>query len=85
MKDTDRAVTGESTMSRVERVADIPDQFVLVQDSQDVHAVLESCGLLTYESETGCLFVEVLDGEYGSVYMSTRYVPILTARVYQLQ
>lgn len=71
--------------TKAETIADIPSHFALVQDSQDVHATLESCGLLNYESETGCLFVEVLDGDYGDIYMSTRYVPVLTAKVYKLR
>ncbi len=84
--DTDKQQkTGGRTAARVERISDIPEHFELVQDSQDIHATLESTGLLNYESETGCLFVEVLDGDYGDIYMCTRSVPVLTHRVYKLQ
>ncbi len=85
MNKTDKTVTDPRTVAGIHTVADIPDSFTLVQDSQDIHATLESCGLLTYESETGCLFAEVLDGDYGSVYICTRYAPVLTARVYKIR
>lgn len=82
--DKTKQTASASQKLRVETVADVPEHFALVQDSQDIHATLESCGLLNYESETGCLFAEVLDGDYGSIYMCTRYVPYLNARVYKL-
>lgn len=69
---------------RIETVADIPDDFQLIQDSQDIHSVLESIGSLNYESETGSLFVKTGEGEFEAVYMTTGFVPFLTARVYQL-
>lgn len=84
-KHNETASAAPDKPARVHTVADIPEHFTLLQDSQDIHATLESCGLLTYESETGCLFAEVLDGDYGSIYMCTRAVPWLAARVYQLQ
>lgn len=77
-------MTQNQTDSRETLVAHMGPEFTLVQDSQDVRATLESVGRLDALDETGCLFVEVLDGDYGRVYQCMRYVPVLTANVYQL-
>ena len=61
-------------------------ELTLVQDSQDMEAVFDLIGLPAAErSEWGCLFVEVLDGEYGKIYAVEGSVPYLRSRVYQLK
>jgi len=72
---------------KIMRVSDLPEDqsFALVQDSQDVRATLESIGKLNELDDVGCLFVEVLDGDYGSVYALERYIPTLNAIMWQLQ
>ena len=58
-------------------VADIPDEAVLVQDSQERLAVLESLGLEALMEEYPTLFVLVGDGEYRKVWGIRRFVPYL--------
>ncbi len=67
------------------RVRDLPSEALLVQDSQDRRAVLESVGLghgpgLDLEAlvrEYPTLFVEVGEGEYRKVWGIRRLVPYL--------
>lgn len=67
------------------RVADLEcPRFSLVQDSQDIVAVLESIGY-TGDDNIGCLFVEVLDGDYGSVYAVESFVPKLHSIATQIR
>jgi hypothetical protein len=68
----------------VSHVRDIPEDFQLIQFSQDIHATLESIGRLDELSSTGCLFVKVGDGDYDAVYQCERSVPMLDARVWRL-
>lgn len=58
------------------KVIDVPKGFKLVQDSQDISATLESIGAPN-DGEFGCLFVEVLDGDYGQVWGQSTFVPYL--------
>jgi hypothetical protein len=109
MKNTDKVVTGEGKLPRVEklphmlttecasifrakerearasRVSDLGEQFQLVSDSQDIIATLDSIGQGQEFCEVGCLFVEVLDDDYGQVYYCEQSVPYLADRVYKLQ
>lgn len=66
-------------------VAHMGEQFALEQDSQDIQATLEGIGRLDALDETGCLFTEVVEGDYGRVYQCMKFVPVLTARVYRLR
>ncbi|AFH40181.1 DUF6839 family protein [Thermus thermophilus] len=50
------------------RVRDLPEDAVLVQDSQDRLAVLESLGLAHLMKDYPTLFVEVGEGEYLKVW-----------------
>jgi hypothetical protein len=69
----------------ITHVRDIPsDEYHLVQDSQDIHATLESIGRLDELSSTGCLFVRVVGGDYEAVYQCERSVPYLDVRVWRL-
>ncbi len=72
------------TLADFATVADIPEHFQLVSNSQDIHATLESIGKLDQLDDCGCLFVEVGEGEYLSVYECTHSVPLLTYPVYRL-
>ena len=59
------------------RVRDLPEDAVLVQDSQDRLAVLESLGLAHLMKDYPTLFVEVGEGEYLKVWGIERFVPYL--------
>ncbi|AFV77465.1 hypothetical protein Theos_2490 (plasmid) [Thermus oshimai JL-2] len=59
------------------RVRDLPEDAVLVQDSQDRLAVLESLGLAHLVEDYPTLFVEVGEGEYLRVWGIERFVPYL--------
>ncbi len=63
------------------RVRDLPEDAVLVQDSQDRLAVLESVGLAHLAEDYPTLFVEVGDGEYRRVWGIERFVPYLDEEV----
>jgi hypothetical protein len=63
------------------RVKDIPKEAVLVQDSQDRIAVLESVGLAHLVGEYPTLFVEVGDAEYQRIWGLQRVVPYLEEEV----
>jgi hypothetical protein len=58
------------------RVKDLPEEAILIQDSQDRRAVLESIGLDLGE-DYPTLFVEVGQGEYRRVWGIERFVPYL--------
>jgi Domain of unknown function (DUF6839) len=80
---TTNAVTGEGIAPR--KVKDLGEQFQLIQDSQDIHATLESIGKLEEFDFTGCLFAEVRDGDYGNVYLCPTFIPYLESPVRKLQ
>jgi hypothetical protein len=63
------------------RVKDLPEDAVLVQDSQERLAVLESVGLAHLADSYPTLFVEVGDGEYRRVWGIERFVPYLDEKV----
>jgi len=63
------------------RVRELPEDAVLVQDSQDRLAVLESVGLAHLADSYPTLFVEVGDGEYRRVWGIERSVPYLDEKV----
>jgi hypothetical protein len=63
------------------RVRNLPEDAVLVQDSQDRLAVLESVGLAHLADSYPTLFVEVGDGEYRRVWGIERFVPYLDEEV----
>lgn len=63
------------------RVKHIPEHFQLVTDSQDIKAVLDYFGV---KADYGCLFVEVLDGDYGTVFACERSIPYLDEPVFAL-
>jgi hypothetical protein len=63
------------------RVRDLPEDAVLVQDSQDRLAALESVGLAHLADSYPTLFVEVGDGEYRRVWGIERFVPYLDEKV----
>jgi hypothetical protein len=67
-------------------VRDLQDEkYTLVQDSQDVRAVLDSIGYSKRRRNSiGCLLVEVDDGDYGEVWAIDRSVPLLTETAYQI-
>lgn len=62
------------------RVKDIPEEAVLIQDSQERRAVLEHLGLEELLEVYPTLFVEVGNAEYRRVWGLTSFVPYLDAR-----
>jgi hypothetical protein len=59
-------------------IRNIPEDYQLVTDSQDVKAVLESMGQPDLYEDYQGLFVKVGDGEYESVYAFCGIVPYLS-------
>lgn len=59
------------------KVKEIPEAAVLLQDSQEVQAVLEAVGLKEAAGVYPTLFVELGDGEYLRVWGLERFVPYL--------
>lgn len=57
-------------------VRDLPESALLIQDSQDRKAVLDSIGL-DLDEDYPTLFVEVGQGEYRRVWGIERFVPYL--------
>lgn len=68
----------------IERVSDIPSDFILVTDYREIESVLESIAQELLSAEVGCLFVSIVDGEYNEVFYSERIVPYLNDRVYKI-
>lgn len=62
-------------------VSDIPEEYELVDNSQDIFDVLESIGMSSEIDEYGGLFVLVGDGEYDIVYGCASSVAWLDSRV----
>lgn len=56
-------------------------EFVLLQDSQDISAMLESTGLKQNGTETVTAFAAIKNGEYVAVYSLTHFMPYLTDSV----
>lgn len=67
-------------------VSDMGDEFTLLTNWQDIEETLFSLGYTVDDVERdhcyGCLFVEVLDGEYGRIYGLYSCVPSLEKPVY---
>lgn len=60
----------------IHTVADVPEEFTLLTGSMDIILTLWDLGLPYEEiSEFGCLFVQILDGEYGWIYGCHSLVP----------
>jgi len=58
-------------------VADLPEEALLIQNSQDRLAILESLGLEELLDQYPTLFVLVGDAEYRKVWGIRRFVPYL--------
>lgn len=59
------------------KVKEIPETAMLLQDSQEVQAVLEAVGLKEAAGVYPTLFVELGDGEHLRVWGLERFVPYL--------
>lgn len=71
-------------------VSDMGDEFTLLTNSQDINDVLFHLGYTVEdfehsENQYGCLFVEVLNGEYGRIYGLYSCVPSLDKPVYPVR
>lgn len=65
-------------------VNDIPESWELVT-GDNVEAILDYLGTPSEERVFGCLFVEMLEGEYGRVYGIFQSVPYLQALVFNVR
>ena len=54
-------------------VIDMDESFTLIHDTQEIKAVGDSIGQDL--NEYGCLFVEILDGDYGKIYGHIGFIP----------
>ena len=72
------------TNTEIQTVADVPDTFTLITDSQDIVACLDSIGQAPNNGDFGCLFAKVGEGEYEAVYGCACSVPVLTHPVTRL-
>jgi len=70
------------TTTAIKTVRDIPENFHLVQDSQEIQAVAEHFPGIDFDY--GCLFVEVNDGDYTAIYGCESFIPYLSAKVDKL-
>jgi hypothetical protein len=67
------------------KISDLQDEkYLLVTDSEEIAHVIDSIAE-NQDYVIGCMFVEVLDGEYGEIWASEQFVPYLSATAYQLQ
>jgi hypothetical protein len=64
-------------------VKDIPENFELVTESQEIGSIADNLGIDL--DDYGCLFVEVLEGEYGQVYGCSGSVPYLMDTAYLIK
>ena len=55
------------------------EQYQLLQDSQDINAVMENIGIKQYDC--GFLIVETGEGEYKQVYSSEQFMPYLNTEL----
>ena len=67
----------------MERVRDIPKNYQLITDMQDIDYILENIGC-DEKGEYGCLFVLVGEGEYESVYCCEGITPYNDNLIYKL-
>jgi len=67
-------VTTRIECKREIQVCDIPDECMLITDSQDIDPILEYFDRPDW-MDYGCYFVEVLDGEYGRIYGCESNIP----------
>lgn len=63
------------------KVKDLPQEALLIQDSQERMAVLEGLGLQELVDEYPTLFVLVGQGEIKKVWGLTRFIPYLEEEV----
>jgi hypothetical protein len=66
------------------KIGDIPQDYSLVTNSQDIHATLEHIGRLDLLGETGSIFAKIVEGEYEAIYRSPHSVPVLTFSAYRI-
>jgi hypothetical protein len=64
-------------------VAQLDNSYTLVTDSQEIATVAEH--LNEDLSDYGCLFVQMIDGDYGKIYGCTYSTPWITATVYRIR
>jgi hypothetical protein len=69
-----------SVKHRFCRVADLDkrDDLMLITNSQDINAVKEHFGNPKGWSDYGCLFVEIVDGDYGDIFGCESDIPYMS-------
>ncbi len=66
------------------KVKDTRETFILIQSDYDISSTLKHIGKLEELASTGCLFADIRDGEYLTVYSCPSFVPFLGNQVTQL-
>ncbi len=61
-------------MANYKYASELGAEYVLITDSQDIRAILETIGKLRYMHNVYALLVLVGEGEYLEVYASQRFV-----------
>jgi hypothetical protein len=67
----------------IKTVQDIPENYILVQDSQAVDCLKEYFPGIEFDGYY-CFFVLVEDGEYTSIYGCVSYIPYKERPVFKL-
>ena len=78
-QDTNR----KDNMSTYKTISEIPPDYQLITDSQDIKAIAEGIGLDDIDYY-GCLFVTIQNGDYKSIYGCEHSVPMLQYKVDKL-
>jgi hypothetical protein len=52
--------------SEYDRVSDLPEDYELITDSQDIEATLDNAGKSQYSGDAGCLFISYEDPDGGN-------------------
>jgi virulence-associated protein VapD len=71
---------------KIDKIEDLENNlnFHLIQNYQDIEEVLKDLGLPN-DNTYGCLFVEMLEGEYGEIYGCESNIPYLHYRLDKLR
>lgn len=75
MAQREKILPGSVAVFGVVRVDQLPDNYQLLQDSQDCIAALESCGYPASRYEGDSFFALIGDGEYLELWRVSGFVP----------
>jgi len=66
-------------------VKDFGDDYILVQDSQEIEAILDYIGAKKISPRPCSLFVKLDDGDYAEVWGLDHYIPWNDLEAYRLK